>query len=40
MEGEAPRTAVGGRMSREDTQEVEAGPGLVDEDLVSEMTAG
>ena len=40
MKGEAPRTAVGGRVSRQDTQQTDAGPRLVDEDLMSEVTAG
>ena len=40
VEGETPGTAVGGRVGREDPQQVEAGPRLVDEDLVGEVTAG
>ena len=40
MEGEAPRTALGGRVTRKGMEDVEAGLCLVDDYLMSQVTGG
>ena len=40
VEGEAPRTAVGGRVGREGAHDMEAGLRLLDDYLVSQVAAG
>ena len=40
MKGQTPRTAVGGRVTREGVKDVEMRPRLVDDYLVSQVTAG